>query len=97
MKIVYTFTVKEIDMDSRTAVVLYESDGLPPHFVSVRFPFAGESDIEVIKGHAPTYAWSLLKEPVNSLSVGWSGEIIYNDEPTAPPPALSADMGGTSQ
>lgn len=95
MEIVYTFTVKEVDAAARTAIVLYESDGLPPHFVSVRFPFVGESDIQVIKDHAPTYAWSLMKKPVNALSVGWSGEVIYNDAPTVPPTVLIEQVTNT--
>lgn len=81
MEIVYTFTVTEVHTETRTAVVLYEAEGLPSHFVSVRFPFDGESKLEVIKTHAPTYAWSLLKEPVTPLELGWSGEVVYNDTP----------------
>ncbi len=88
MEIIYTFTVKEVDMDSRTAVVLYESDGLPPHFVSVRFPFIGETERDVIKQHAPIYSWSLLRQPVFPLVVGKSGEVVYNDTPTVPPVVL---------
>lgn len=81
MQLTYTYTVKEVDAESRTAIVLYEADGLPSHLVSVRFPFDGESKLEVIKMHAPTYAWSLLKEPVIPLDLGWSGKVVYNDAP----------------
>lgn len=95
MEIIYTFTVKEVDMDSRTAVVLYESDGLPPHFVSVRFPFIGETEMDVIKQHAPIYSWSLLRQPVLPLVVGRSGEVVYNDTPTVPPVVLVEHFANT--
>ena len=91
MQITYTFTVQDIDVAARCATVLYESEGLPSHLISVRFPYSDEPHQEVIESYAPTYAWAMLKKDVVPFNSGYSGEITYDDTPPPLPPAVEVE------
>jgi len=80
MNITYTYRVISVNKDSRCAEVLYESESLPTHRVSIRFPFKNESLQQVIEQHAPIYQWSLLLETLPIIEEGMTGSITYNDE-----------------
>lgn len=80
MNITYTYEIISADESTKTAEVRYNSDGLPTHIVSVRFPFSYETVDSVIQQHAPVYQWSLLASTVTPLVVGASGSFDFNDE-----------------
>lgn len=85
MEITYTYKVTSVDNDNKCAEVLYESDNLPSHLVSVRFPFEDETLLDVIEMHAPVYQWSLLTRKVKALTVGQSGTVNYVEKPIEEP------------
>ena len=92
MKVTYTYKVTSVDKNNNCAEVLYESDNLPSHLVSVRFPFEDETFLDVIEMHAPIYQWSLLTKKVKDMEVGMTGVVNYEEKQIEEPVTLRAPI-----
>lgn len=79
----YTYEIINVDEQTRTMEVVYESPEHGVHHVSARLPYEGEALESVIEMFSPVYDWLEKSKPVASVQTGLKGSKTFDN--TTPP------------